>query len=97
MPAIAEPTSRGFWALFLLVCLFIPWSPLAPLASSLAQSEPAWQQQWDKTTAAAKKEAKVVVFGPAGELIRNALTVGFNKSFPGIRLEYVGGRATAPR
>jgi ABC-type Fe3+ transport system substrate-binding protein len=33
------------------------------------------------------------VFGPAGDLIRNALTVGFNKSFPGIRLEYVGGRA----
>jgi ABC-type Fe3+ transport system substrate-binding protein len=48
----------------------------------------------DKATTAAKKEGKVVVFGPAGELIRNALTDGFNKSFPGITLEYVGGRAT---
>lgn len=94
MPAIAEPTSRGFWALFVLGSLFIPWSPLAPSASSLAQSEPVWQQRWDKTTTAANKEGKVVVFGPAGELIRNALTVGFNKSFPGITLEYVGGRAT---
>ncbi|HJX10166.1 MAG TPA: extracellular solute-binding protein [Candidatus Binatia bacterium] len=61
---------------------------------TLAQSEPAWRQQWDKATAAAKKEGKVVVFGPAGELIRNALTDGFNKSFPSITLEYVGGRTT---
>jgi ABC-type Fe3+ transport system substrate-binding protein len=84
---------RRFSVRFLLFFLFILSSPLAPSSLTLAQSEPAWRQQWDKTTTAANKEGKVVVFGPAGDLIRNALTVGFNKSFPGIRLEYVGGRA----
>jgi ABC-type Fe3+ transport system substrate-binding protein len=67
---------------------------LAPSSLTLAQSEPAWRQQWNKATAAAKKEGKVVVFGPAGELIRNALVEAFRKSFPDITLEYVGGRAT---
>jgi iron(III) transport system substrate-binding protein len=42
---------------------------------------------------AAKKEGKVVVFGPAGELIRNALAEAFGRSFPDIAFEYVGGRA----
>ena len=42
---------------------------------------------------AAKLEGKVVVFGPAGETIRNALVDAFNKSFPRIKLEFVGGRA----
>lgn len=58
---------------------------------SLAQNQPAWEQQWDKTISAAKKEGKVVVFGPAGDLIRNALIEAFKKSFPAIALEYVGG------
>jgi len=61
--------------------------------ASLAQTLPAWNQQWSKTVGAAKKEGKVVVFGPAGELIRNALVDAFKKAFPGITLEYVGGRA----
>jgi iron(III) transport system substrate-binding protein len=59
----------------------------------LAQTPPAWQQQWDNLVNAAKKEGKVVVFGPAGEIIRNALVDAFSKSFPTIALEYVGGRA----
>ena len=60
---------------------------------SLAQTQPAWKQQWDKTVNAAKREGMVVVFGPAGETIRNALIEAFKKSFPYITLEYVGGRA----
>jgi len=87
-------TLRRFSLRFFLFFLFILCSPLAPSSSTLAQSEPAWKQRWDKAITAAKKEGKVVVFGPAGELIRNALTVEFNKAFPGITLEYVGGRAT---
>ncbi len=90
----AEQAWRRCSLIFLLFVLFIPWSALTPSSLGLAQSEPGWRQQWDKATAAAKKEGKVVVFGPAGELIRNALTAGFIKSFPGITLEYVGGRAT---
>jgi len=58
-----------------------------------AQTAPAVTQQWDRAVSAAKKEGKVVVFGPAGESIRNALVDGFKKSYPAITLEYVGGRA----
>jgi len=87
-------TLRRFSVILFLFFLFIPGSPLVPSSLSLAQSEPVWKGQWDQTTTAAKKEGKVVVFGPAGELIRNALVEAFKKSFPDITLEYVGGRAT---
>jgi len=76
------------------VFLFILCASLNASGLSLAQSESPWQQQWSKTTTAAKKEGKVVVFGPAGELLRNTLGAAFKKSFPEIIFEYVGGRAT---
>jgi ABC-type Fe3+ transport system substrate-binding protein len=60
---------------------------------SHAQAQPAWKQQWDKTVSAGKREGEVVVFGPAGETIRTFLVESFKKSFPGITLEFVGGRA----
>jgi ABC-type Fe3+ transport system substrate-binding protein len=60
---------------------------------SLGQTQPAWKQQWDKVVSAAKREGRVVVFGPAGETIRTVLVESFKKSFPDITLEYVGGRA----
>ena len=91
-------TSRGWRSrvdvlplVFLLLVLFAN-----PIQRSLvfAQVPPAWQQQWDNAVNAAKKEGKVVVFGPAGEIIRNALVDAFGKSFPAIPLEYVGGRAS---
>ena len=63
------------------------------VSSALAQTPASWKPQWDKTVSAAKKEGKVVVFGPAGELLRNALVEAFSKSFPDIVFEYVGGRA----
>ena len=50
-----------------------------------------WQEKWRGTLAQAKNESKVVVLGPPGELIRDALTEGFEKAFPGMRLDYVGG------
>ncbi|MGZ8485964.1 MAG: ABC transporter substrate-binding protein [Candidatus Binatia bacterium] len=62
-------------------------------ASAIAQTKASWQSTWDKTVSAAKKEGKVVVFGPAGELLRTALVEAFGKSFPDIIFEYVGGRA----
>jgi iron(III) transport system substrate-binding protein len=80
----------------LLAILFWVWSggPILLMSTaSLAQTLPPWNQQWSKIVAAAKKEGKVVVFGPAGELIRNALIDAFKKSYPEITLEYVGGRA----
>lgn len=72
----------------LMLCFLL----FASSTSSL-RAQSMWKQQWDKTVVAAKNEHKVVVFGPAGELIRNALVAAFRKSFPDITLEYVGGRA----
>jgi ABC-type Fe3+ transport system substrate-binding protein len=65
------------------------------LQTGFSQPKPEWQEKWDKALAGAKKEGKVVVYGPPGELIRNALTEGFGKAFPGISLEYSGGRSGA--
>ena len=79
----------GFSLFFLFI---VGWS-LEPSSLGLAQNQPAWKQQWDQNLRAAKKEGKVVVFGPAGDLLRKALVEAFTKSFPEIALEYVGGRA----
>ncbi len=46
--------------------------------------------EWEKTVAAAKKEGQVVILGPAGEDMRDAYTEGFQKKYPGIRVEYSG-------
>ena len=61
-------------------------------STSSAQSKPDWQQRWEKTLAAAKKEKRVVVWGPPGEPIREAMTSGFKKAFPDIVIEYSGAR-----
>lgn len=68
---------------------------------SYAQAQPksGWQPEWEKTVAAAKKEGKVVVLGPPGAADRRVLTEGFQKSFPGIDVEYTGasGFQVVPR
>ncbi|HZD39563.1 MAG TPA: extracellular solute-binding protein [Terriglobales bacterium] len=84
---------RGVYLLVLIFFLTSGLSILAHPSLSLAQSQPNGEQQWERTVSAAKKEGKVVVFGPAGDLIRNALIRAFKKSFPTIAFEYVGGRA----
>ena len=80
----------GVFLLAFLIALPLIWNPPSTL---LAQAAPARLPQWDRAVEAAEKEGKVVVFGPAGEVIRNAIVNAFNKSFPAITLEYIGGRA----
>lgn len=82
----------GVWLTFQIFVLVLVTLG-AGASSALAQTQASWKAQWDKTVSAAKKEGKVVVFGPAGELLRNALVEAFSKSFPDIVFEYVGGRA----
>src|SRR6266508_1310029 len=74
--------------LFLIVLCFVLVAP----ASTFAQSKPDWQLKWDKVLGAAKKEGKVVVWGPPGDLIRQAISESFSKAFPNINIEYSGGR-----
>ena len=54
---------------------------------------------WNKTVAAARKEAKVVIFGPPGADVRDAYTVGFQKKYPEIEVDFNGmqGAQVAPK
>src|ERR1051325_8059442 len=72
---------------------FIFVASLAYTSSAFSQTKPAWQERWEKVLAAAKKEGTVVVLGPPGDLIRNAMIEGFKKAYPGMNLEYSGGRS----
>jgi iron(III) transport system substrate-binding protein len=57
-----------------------------------AQGDSGWKQKWDTALTQAKKEGKVVVLGPPGDRIRDALTQGFAKAFPDISMEFSGAR-----
>lgn len=69
-----------------------------PLAQAQI-SEPTRQEEWARVLAAAKKEGRVVVLGPPGADVRNALTLPFQTSYPGIVVEYSGasGATIVPR
>ena len=80
-------------------CLNLKFYPAALLILSMiyapalfAQSDSGWQKKWDQTLAQARKEGKVVVLGPPGDQIREALTGGFAKAFPDITIEFSGAR-----
>lgn len=63
----------------------------------LAQSAgTAWgaDEAWKELIEAARKEGKVVVFGPAHQEVRRVLPVEFEKRF-GVTMEYNGGRGSA--
>ncbi len=57
-----------------------------------AQGGSGWQQKWDAARAKAKAEGKVVVMGPPGDRIRDAVTQSFTKAFPDISIEFSGAR-----
>lgn len=70
--------------LFLVFILFLGFNPL----SHAAQVKPAWQQEWEKTLEAAKKEGQVVVYISGYE----AILPDFEKEFPEIKVTAVTGR-----
>jgi iron(III) transport system substrate-binding protein len=68
---------------------------LAALFTMPALADSASDALWAETLAAARKEGSVTVSGPPGALQRNAITEGWAKSYPDIRLDYSGGRGSA--
>ncbi|MEX0802656.1 MAG: extracellular solute-binding protein [Candidatus Binatia bacterium] len=83
------------WRFFAVIFLFsLGFASSAYLQSAFSQTKPAWQVRWEQVLTQAKNEGRVVVFGPPGAVIRKALIEGFTKAFPGIEIEYVGGRST---
>lgn len=82
-----------------VLLLMLACAPVATPAPTPepAPVKPAWQAEWEKALAEARKEGRVVVYGPPGADLRQALTEGFEKAYPGIRVEYTatpGGTAS---
>jgi iron(III) transport system substrate-binding protein len=48
------------------------------------------QTEWAQTVEAAKREGTVVVVGPQGSETRDALTLGFQRKYPEIKVEHSG-------
>lgn len=73
-------------------------STFPPVQTQTSGAE-GWQAIWEKTLAGAKKERKVIVYGPPGSDIRKAMTEEFQKAYPSIEVEWIGamGAATVPR
>jgi len=59
-----------------------------PAASGAAAGD------WNQVVAAAKQEGQVVVMGQGGNNVVDALTAGFKKAYPDIKIDYTG--ATGP-
>lgn len=82
----------GFCLLSLVgvLCVF-----LFGTAHGASANDPAW----GKIVAAGKKEGKVVVFGPPGPDVRDAFTLGFQKKYPEIEVDFNGmqGAQVAPK
>jgi iron(III) transport system substrate-binding protein len=68
-----------------IACFVLVWLNAVTYA---AQVQPAWQQEWDKTVDAAKKEGQVVIYISGYE----AVLADFERDFPDIKLVAVTGR-----
>lgn len=52
-----------------------------------------WQNEWEKTLAAAEKEGQVTVYAPPGKQYQDAIG-SFQEAYPKIKLNYVPGSGT---
>jgi len=79
---------RGFGRLILTAAVFVGIG-----------SGPSWAAEWDKVLEAAKREGKVAVIGPQGTETNDALSLGFQKKYPGIRVDVnsMAGNQIAPK
>jgi len=55
------------------------------------QEPQSWQKEWEKVVAAAEKEGQVNIAGPPGDAFRDALATAFNKAYPKMKVELLGG------
>ena len=87
------------WSLLMFILVLkAAHDPASTLAftSLLAASDPTptplptWQQEWEKTLAAAKREGKVSVAGSPGTEQRRGLVEPFQAAFPGIAVNFIG-------
>ena len=89
---------------FLLACAPKP-APVTTGAKEPVQTvvvpspKEGWEAEWEKIVKEAKREGKVVLYGPPIAETRTGFIEGFQKAYPGIVLEYIGleGVQTAPK
>ncbi len=70
-----------------------------PVNIATSAAKVGWETQWEKILAEARKEGKVVLYGPPIAPTRQAFIEVFQKSYPGIKLDYLalGGSQVPPR
>lgn len=77
--------------------------PKAPQEASAvvaaSESRAPWEEEWEKVLKGARSEGKVVVYGPPMAEVRTGFTEAFQKTYPGITLEYTGisGAQSTPK
>ena len=54
------------------------------------------QSEWNEIIEAAKREGTVVLVGPQGNETREALTLGFQRKYPEIKVEHSGAAGASP-
>src|SRR6516162_3718706 len=81
--------------LFFTTLLIMFVSISLALAYGASVNDPAWE----KIVAVGKKEGEVVIFGPPGLDVRDAFTLGFQKRYPEIEVDFNGmqGAQVAPK
>jgi iron(III) transport system substrate-binding protein len=60
-------------------------------AETNAAAQADWRKEWDAAVAAAEKEGQVAIAGPPGDAFREAIAGAFNKRYPKIKVELLGG------
>lgn len=69
-----------------------PTGAVSGSVSTKEDAKEAWEIEWQKTLLNARKEGRVIVYSaPSGDL-RRAFIEEFQKAYPGITVEYVGGQ-----
>jgi iron(III) transport system substrate-binding protein len=64
-----------------------------PRMTDAAAGKADWQNEWEKTLAAAEKEGQVTVYAPPGKQYQDAIG-SFQEAYPKIKLNYVPGSGT---
>lgn len=94
----------GLLSVWVILLLFLSCVPKTPNVTSEVKppvvpvtkpsEKTGWEAQWEKILKEARKEGMVSFYGPPIAETRKAFIEGFQKSYPGITLEYTGRRGS---
>lgn len=85
-----------FFGALLFACASktVPTQKLVPpeisTQETIATEKMTWEMQWEKVLIEARKEGRVVIYGPSIAEVRQGYVDNFQKAYPGITVEYTG-------